>query len=83
MRKGGGAGGGIFAKIAPEDRAKLRTATAEEKAEIFKKAGITEADLEQMKQRMQSGGFGGGPGGGGGGGFGGGGGGSGPGGGGN
>ncbi|APW60202.1 efflux RND transporter periplasmic adaptor subunit [Paludisphaera borealis] len=69
-RKGGGAGGGIFAKIPAEDRAKLKGATEEERAAIFKKAGITEAEIEQMKQMRQNGG--GGPGGGGGGGFGGG-----------
>ncbi len=75
-----GAGGGAFSEkfknIAAEDRAKLKGATEEERAAIFKKAGFTGEELEQMRQmreRMQQGGggFGGPPGGGGGSGFGG------------
>ena len=52
-------------KISPEDRARLKSASAEEKAEIFKKAGFTDAELEQMKNFGGGGGGGGGWGGGG------------------
>ncbi|WP_435010340.1 efflux RND transporter periplasmic adaptor subunit [Tundrisphaera lichenicola] len=75
--KRGGAGGGmgamgaIFQNMSEEDRAKLRTASSEEKIEILKKAGATDAMIEQMQQMQRNGGPGG-PGGGGGGGFGGG-----------
>ncbi len=66
---GGGMGGNPkFQAIPPEDRARLRTATPEERAEIFKKAGFTDAEIDQMKQRMSGGGGGGGGGFGGGGG---------------
>ncbi len=54
----GGAMSGIFAKISPEDRAKMKTASPEERAEILKKAGATDEMIEQMKN------FGGGGGGG-------------------
>jgi multidrug efflux pump subunit AcrA (membrane-fusion protein) len=47
-----GAMAGAFAKIPPEDLARLKTATPEERQEIFKKAGISESDLEQAKQQM-------------------------------
>ncbi|MGO9598631.1 MAG: efflux RND transporter periplasmic adaptor subunit [Isosphaeraceae bacterium] len=84
-----GAGGGAFAafgakfqKIPPEDRARMKTASPEERIEILRKAGFTDDEIEQMRQmreRMQQGGggsggppggggFGGPPGGGGGGG---------------
>ena len=56
--------GNIFSKIPPEDLAKLKDASPEEKAEIFKKAGITEEQIEQMRNMMKQGGpggFGGGP----------------------
>nr|WP_303652528.1 efflux RND transporter periplasmic adaptor subunit [Paludisphaera mucosa] len=65
-RGGGGAMGGAFMEkmknIPAEDRAKLKGASDEERAEILKKAGFSDAELEQMKQ-MRAGG--GGPGGGG------------------
>jgi RND family efflux transporter MFP subunit len=74
--RGRGAGGGAFFEkfknIAAEDRAKLKTASEEERTAILKKAGFTDDELEQMRQmreRMQQeggGGFGGGPPGGGG-----------------
>jgi HlyD family secretion protein len=74
-----GAGGGFaafgakFRNISPEDRAKMKTATPEERNEILKKAGFTDDELEQMRQMREQGGGGGyGGGGGGGGGFGGG-----------
>jgi HlyD family secretion protein len=73
-RAKGAGGGGMgafrekFAKISPEDRAKLKGASEEERAEIFKKAGFTDAELEQMKSFRGGGGGGGGFGGRGGGG---------------
>lgn len=78
--KGGGFGalGEKFRNIPPEDLAKMRSGTDEERTEILKKAGFTDAEIEQAKQMRQNGGGGGfgggGPGGGGpgGGGFGGG-----------
>ena len=79
--KGKGAGGGAFFQkfqnIAPEERAKMKGATPEEREAIMKKAGFTDSEIEQMNQMRAGGGgggFGGGPpgGGGGGGGFGGG-----------
>src|SRR5262249_36147294 len=63
-RKKGGRGGGnpIFQKIAPEDRQKLFRGTDEEKAAILKKAGLPEAEIQPMLDRMKN--FGGGGGGG-------------------
>jgi hypothetical protein len=73
--KKGGRGGNNpffqkFSKISPEDRARMKTASPEERAEILRKAGFTDEELEQMKNFGGGrGGFGGGgPGGGGGGG---------------
>lgn len=74
-KKGGRGGAGgmanspIFQKmqtLSEEDRAKLRTASEEERTELFKKAGITDAEIEQMKQMRanRGAGGGGGPGGG-------------------
>jgi HlyD family secretion protein len=67
-----GAGGGAFMakfkNIPEEDRARLKTASPEERAEIMKKAGFTDEELEQMKQFRGGGGGGGGGGWGGGGG---------------
>lgn len=70
----GGAFGAKFKNIAPEDFAKLKSASEEEKTQIFKKAGFTDAEIEQIRQFRPPGGGGGpgGPGGGGGGGGGGG-----------
>jgi hypothetical protein len=72
-RKGGrggaggfGAFGAKFQNIPPEDRAKMKTASEEERTEILKKAGFTDEELEQMRQMRANGGFGGGGGGGGG-----------------
>ncbi len=59
----GGAGGAFmqkFQNMSPEDREAMKTASEEERAEILKKAGFTEDELSQMRQRMQSGGGGGG-----------------------
>lgn len=71
----GGAGGAFFQKfqnIAPEDRAKMKGASQEEREAIMKKAGFTDEEINQMNQMRQQGGGGGGGGfGGGGGGFGG------------
>ncbi len=70
---GGGMGGNPkFQNIPAEDRARMKGASPEERAEILKKAGFTDEELEQMRQRMSGGGGPGGPGGGGGSGFGGG-----------
>lgn len=76
QRKGGGAAGGgafmqKFQSISAEDRAKMKSASEEERTAILKKAGFTDAELDQMKQMRAGGGggggFGGGPPGGGGG----------------
>jgi hypothetical protein len=70
-KKGGFGGAGMpawvskFRNIAPEDRAKLKSASEEERSEILKKAGFTDDELNQMKEMGAGGGFGGGPGGGG------------------
>ena len=63
----GGAGGGMFGglNIPPEDRAKMKSASPEEREAILRKAGATDEMIERMKQFRQGGG---GPGGGGGGG---------------
>jgi HlyD family secretion protein len=48
----GGGGGAIFAKLkglSAEEKGQLRTGSDEEKAEIAKKAGLTDAEIEQMK----------------------------------
>lgn len=56
-----------FQKIAPEDRAKLLTGTPEEREEVLKKAGFTDAEVQMIQQLRPPGGGGfGGPGGGGG-----------------
>ena len=52
-------------KLSPEDRQKFFAASPEEKIQMLKDAGATEADIEQMMERMQNGGGGRGPGGGG------------------
>jgi hypothetical protein len=74
--RGKGAGGGNpfmakFKNIPEEDRARLKTASPEERADIMRKAGFTDEELEQMKQFRGGGGGGGGGWGGGGGGMGG------------
>jgi multidrug efflux pump subunit AcrA (membrane-fusion protein) len=64
-----GAGGVDFSKfrnIPAEDREKMKTGTEEERNAILKKAGFTDAEIEQMKA-FRAGGGGGGFGGGGGG----------------
>ena len=66
--KGKGARPAFFSKIPPEDLAKMKGASQEEREAIFRKAGATDAEIEQMnqmRQRMQNGGGGGGFGGGG------------------
>jgi multidrug efflux pump subunit AcrA (membrane-fusion protein) len=69
-RGAGGGGGAFFEKfknIPAEDRARMKTASEEERNAILKKAGFTDDELDQMRQmreRMQQGGgggFGGGP----------------------
>jgi hypothetical protein len=64
----GGAMGAIFAKMknmSSADREQMKTASPEERVEIMKKAGLTDAEIEQMAQmRRNFGGGGGGPGGG-------------------
>jgi HlyD family secretion protein len=71
--KGKGAGGpAFFAKLkslTQEERTQLRSpdTTEEEKSQLYKKAGLTDAELEQMAEMRKNGGGGGGwPGGGGG-----------------
>jgi HlyD family secretion protein len=67
--RGGGAGGPmreIFQKMSPEDRAKMKSASPEEREQILRKAGATDQMIEMM--RNFGGGGGGGFGGGGGGG---------------
>jgi HlyD family secretion protein len=72
-RKGGFGGGQMpawaakFKNISPEDREQMKTASAEEKAEILKKAGFTEEEIQQASQMRRGGGGGGGRRGGGGG----------------
>ena len=56
-------------EVIREDRAKMKTASPEERNEILKRAGFTDDELEQMRQmreQRQQGGGGGPPGGGGG-----------------
>ncbi len=70
----GGPGGALFAKfqnLSAEERAQLKTASPEERLQLLKKAGLTDAEIEQMSQMRRGGGGpgGGGPGGGGRGGF--------------
>ena len=67
QRKGGAGGGGgamfqKFQNLSEDDRAKLKTASPEERTALMKKAGFTDEELEQMKQ-MRANGGGGGPGG--------------------
>jgi HlyD family secretion protein len=72
-RGGAGGGGALMQKLSEEDRLKFRSASPEEKIEMLKGAGATDAEIQQFMERMQNGGGRGGRGGaGGGGGFGGG-----------
>jgi HlyD family secretion protein len=63
-KKGGFGKGGnpamakLFGGMSDEERAQFRNASPEEKAEIFKKAGLSEADIEQMKNFRGGGGGG-------------------------
>jgi HlyD family secretion protein len=69
--KGAGGGPAFFAKLRnlpPEDRAKMKTASDEEREALYKKAGLTDEEIDQIKQFRANGGGGGGWGGGGGGG---------------
>jgi hypothetical protein len=63
-KRGGGGGFGAFGakfqNMSPDDRARLKGASPEERIEILKGAGFTDEELQQMQQ----GGFGGGGGGG-------------------
>ena len=62
---GGFGGGAMFQKfqnITPDDREKMKGASEEERTAILKKAGFTDAELDQLKQMRANGG---GPGGGG------------------
>jgi len=70
--KGGGgfANNPVFAKLqslTPEEKASMRSMSPEERLELYKKAGLTDAEIEQMAQMRKGGGGGGGFGGGGGG----------------
>ncbi len=62
----GGAGGNrpaFFQKLqtlSQEERTKMRTASDEERTALLKKAGFTDEEIEQMRQRMSGGGGGGG-----------------------
>ncbi len=42
-----------FSKISPEDRARLKNATDEEQAQIYKKAGYTDAEIQEMRYRRE------------------------------
>ncbi len=64
-KKGGRGGNPIFQKVAPADRQKLFRGTDEEKRAILKKAGASDAEIDQTIERMKSFGGGGGFGGGG------------------
>jgi HlyD family secretion protein len=68
-KKRGGAGGGnpLMQKLSPEDRQKFFSASPEEKAQMLKDAGATDAEIEAMMERMRNGGGGAGRGGAGGG----------------
>jgi HlyD family secretion protein len=64
----GGAGGAMFKKfqnLTPDERARMKSASPEEKAQLLKKAGFTEQEMDMMKN-FGGGGGGGGFGGGGG-----------------
>jgi len=63
---GGGAMGALMQKLSPEVRQKLRDASDEERVQILKGAGLSDAEIEQMQQmrrNMQNGGGPSGPGG--------------------
>jgi hypothetical protein len=48
----------MFQKVSPEDRVKLKTATEEERTRILKKAGFTDAEIQEMqytRERIQRG----------------------------
>ncbi|MFO0909667.1 MAG: HlyD family efflux transporter periplasmic adaptor subunit [Isosphaeraceae bacterium] len=55
-----------FQNITPDDRAKMKGASQEEREAIMKKAGFTDAEIQQLSQMRSQMGGGGGPGGGGG-----------------
>jgi RND family efflux transporter MFP subunit len=60
----GGAMGAIMQKLSDEDRQKFRAASPEEKVEMLKAAGASDADIQAFQDAMQNGGgFGGGGGG--------------------
>jgi HlyD family secretion protein len=72
-KRKGGAGGGasFFSKLqtlSEDERASLRTASEADREVLLRKAGLTDDEIEQMKQMRANGGGGRGPGGGGGGG---------------
>ena len=66
-RAGGGGGGGmaIMQKLSPEDRQNFRAASPEEKIQMLKNAGASDAEIDAFQEMMKNGG-GRGPGGGGG-----------------
>jgi len=56
-RAGGGMGNNpAFQKMSPEDRQKFFSASPEEKAQMLKDAGMTDADIEALMERMKNGG---------------------------
>jgi HlyD family secretion protein len=61
-KKGAGGGGGnpLMQKLSPEDRQKFFSASPEEKVQMLKDAGASDADIEAMMERMKNGGGGGG-----------------------
>ncbi len=72
-KRAGGAGGGLnpamfqkLGSLSEDERAQLRTGSDEERKGLLKKAGLTDAEIEQMAQMRAQMGAGGGPGGGGG-----------------
>jgi len=44
---------GKFRNISPDDRAKLKSATEEERARIYKKAGFTAAEIQELRYRRE------------------------------
>ena len=43
----------LFRKIPPEDRAKVKTGTQEEQTRILKKAGFTDAEIQEMRSTRE------------------------------
>jgi HlyD family secretion protein len=62
-KRAGGGGAAFFQKIqslSPDERAQLKTASPEERTQLLKKAGLSDAEIEQMRKNFGGGGGGGG-----------------------